>query len=112
MEGEDLVDAAHPKGGHKLEDVDNKDAVFKTIVEKHLDTINMVNKKPSGKLSNAKDILRAVKVALAQNVSDLPDDISSMGEEQMAAWRNKGALQQLNLIPGILGKLTILSIKK
>jgi hypothetical protein len=102
--GEDLVDAAHPKGGHKLEDVDNKDAVFKTIVEKHLDTINMVNKKPSGKLSNAKDILRAVKVALAQNVSDLPDDISSMGEEQMAAWRNKGALQQLNLIPGILGK--------
>ena len=65
--GDDLIDAAHPKGSHKMEGLDN--AVFKTILDRHVDMINMIDKKPSGKLSNAKDILRAVKVALGEGVS-------------------------------------------
>lgn len=60
--GEDLVHAAHPKGSHHLEGLD--DAVVKTILDKHLDMVNMVNKKPTGKLSNASDILNEVKVVL------------------------------------------------
>lgn len=67
--GEDLIDAAHPKGSHKLEDVDSKNAVFQTIIDKHLSMVDMVGKKPTGKLSSAKDILKAVKTIFAQEVS-------------------------------------------
>jgi hypothetical protein len=65
--GEDLVDAAHPKGGHKLEDVDSDMAKFHTIVEKHLSALKMIEKMPTGKLANAKDIIKAVKVVLAED---------------------------------------------
>lgn len=82
--GEDLVDAAHPKGGHKLEGIDSKDAVFKTIIEKHLDTVNMVNKTPSGKLSNAKDILSAVKVVLADDDSSSSSALQGLVNQAQA----------------------------
>lgn len=62
--GDDLIDAAHPDGGHKL-DVNNDKAVFHTILEKHLKNIEVVNKKPTGKLVSSHDILKAVKVVLA-----------------------------------------------
>jgi len=75
--GDDLIDAAHPKGSHKMEGLDN--AVFKTILDRHVDMINMIDKKPSGKLSNAKDILRAVKVVLAQAPAAAPaSDVSKL----------------------------------
>lgn len=64
--GEDLVHAAHPKGSHKLEDVDSKEATFEDILDKHLQMLNVVEKKPTGKLASSNDILKAVKTVLSQ----------------------------------------------
>lgn len=61
--GEDLVQAAHPKGSHKLEGVEGNEAVVEDILEQHMKHIQMVEKKPTGKLSTAQAI-RKVKVAL------------------------------------------------
>lgn len=66
--GEDLVNAAHPKGSHKLSDVDG-DAIIETILDQQLKDLKIVNKKPTGKLSSANDIINAVKVVFAQNSS-------------------------------------------
>lgn len=63
--GEDLVDAAHPDGGHKLEGVPG-DSLVETILEKHLKMVEVVDKKPHGKLTTASDILGAVKMVLGQ----------------------------------------------
>ena len=63
--GEDLVDAAHPKGSHKLEGVEGDEATIETIVDQHLKHLQMIEKKPTGKLSTA-SILKSVKKALGQ----------------------------------------------
>lgn len=66
--GEDLVDAAHPKGSHKLEDVAGDDlAVVETIIDQHLKHLKMIDKTPTGKLANNNQILSAVKTVLAQD---------------------------------------------
>lgn len=62
-EGEDLVDQAHPQGSHKIEDVDG-DSVVETIVDQQKKDIAIVNKKPTGKLTNAKEIINAIKIVL------------------------------------------------
>lgn len=78
--GEDLVDAAHPKGSHKLEDVDG-DSLIETILDRHLKMIEVTNKKPTGKLANI-DIINSVKIALAQDsVSEVP---KTVGDAKMA----------------------------
>ena len=64
-EGKDLVDAAHPDGSYQLEGVEG-DSVIETIIDQHMQDLKMVNKKPTGKLANSHDILKAVKVALAE----------------------------------------------
>jgi hypothetical protein len=65
--GEDLVDRAHPKGSHKLEDVEGGElAVFETIVDQHLKALDMIEKTPTGKLASSRDVLNAVKIVLAQ----------------------------------------------
>jgi hypothetical protein len=68
-EGKDLIDAAHPKGGHKMEDL--PDAVIGTILENRLKILNVVNKKPTGKLASHLDIMKAVKVALGGDPSKI-----------------------------------------
>lgn len=65
--GEDLIDAAHPKGSHHLEDVPADEAVFETILDQHLKNLKMIEKKPTGKLSTAKDLIFAVKKVFGQN---------------------------------------------
>lgn len=62
--GEDLIDAAHPKGSHKMEGVAG-DATFHTILDKHLKIVDVVNKQPKGKLASNAAILNAVKIVLA-----------------------------------------------
>ena len=94
---EDLVDQAHPKGSHKLENVDSTEAVFETIVDRHLATVKMIEKHPTGKLSEAYDIIRAVKVVLAddsarisQKFNDLSrtmESIFSLHEEENVIMR-------------------------
>lgn len=66
--GEDLIQAAHPKGSHKLEGVDSSEATFEDILDQHLKSVQMVNKKPTGKLSeaSARSIINQVKKALGQ----------------------------------------------
>lgn len=63
-EGKDLIDAAHPKGGHKMEDLAG-DAFIETVLEKQLKILNVVNKKPTGKLASHKDIMNAVKIVIS-----------------------------------------------
>lgn len=67
--GEDLIDAAHPKGSHKLENVDGEEAVFETILDQQLKSLKMIERMPTGKLANADEVLKSVKVALADDVS-------------------------------------------
>lgn len=63
--GEDLVQAAHPKGSHKLEGVEGEEATVEDILDQHKKIKDVVEKKPTGKLSNAQ-VLREVKKALGQ----------------------------------------------
>lgn len=65
--GDDLVESAHPKGSHKLENVDSDESVFETIIDQHLKHIEMIDKKPTGKLASSFDILRAVKTVLGED---------------------------------------------
>lgn len=74
-EGKDLVHAAHPKGSHKMEDIDSDEATFEDILDKHLKTLNVVNKQPTGKLAS-RDLIDAVKVAL--------DDTSFLARKKVA----------------------------
>ena len=66
--GEDLIHAAHPKGSHKLEGVDAADdgAVIEDILDQHAKSVQMIEKRPTGKLSTARAI-SAVKTVLAQD---------------------------------------------
>ena len=68
-EGDDLIHAAHPKGSHKLENVDSKEAIFEDILDKHNQFVNVVNKKPLGKLSSSRNVIDAVKVIFAQTAT-------------------------------------------
>jgi len=102
-EGEDLVDAAHPKGSHKLEGVDG-DATIETIIDQHLKLVDIVNKKPTGKLATNKDILNAVKMALGQDTSEW--DVESLyaeGAKTMVTALNnaKKAVEDFQKIPRI-----------
>lgn len=65
--GEDLVDEAHPKGSHKLEDVDGDEAVFETILDQHLKMIKMIDKEPTGKLASSEAIIDSVGKALGSD---------------------------------------------
>lgn len=72
--GEDLIDAAHPKKDHSNEGVEGSSA-FDTIVEQHLNNVKVVEKAPTGKLASSKDILKAVRVVLAEDGDVLLDQI-------------------------------------
>lgn len=65
--GEDLLDQAHPDGSHKLVDVDSTEAVVEDLIDKHEKTEEVAEKKPGGKLSDAKSVIKAVKKALGQD---------------------------------------------
>ncbi len=64
--GEDVIHAAHPDGSHKMENIDSDEATFEDILDKHTKMLQVIEKRPHGKLSSAAQILKAVKVALAR----------------------------------------------
>ena len=68
--GEDVIHAAHPDGSHKMENIDSDEATFEDILDKHTKMLQVIEKKPHGKLSSAAQILKAVKIALADDASD------------------------------------------
>lgn len=73
--GDDLIDDAHPDGSHDLEGVEG-DATIETVIDQHLKDLGVVNKNPTGKLASTKDIIGAVKVVLADDRSNLTDQIN------------------------------------
>lgn len=88
--GEDLVHSAHPKGSHKLEGVEG-DSVIETIIDQHLQALKMIEKKPTGKLSTANEIISSVRVVLAQDTTN---------EAQITASLNKvlSIMQRIQVI--------------
>lgn len=73
--GEDLIDEAHPKGSYRLEGVEG-DAVIETILDQHLKMVDVVSKKPNGKLASSKNILGAVKTVLGQSNTLINENLS------------------------------------
>ena len=106
--GEDLINAAHPKGSHHLEGLD--DAVVKTILDKHLDMVNLVNKKPTGKLTNASEILNEVKFVLGDNKSRLIS-MAGDGDEKTESSTSSGGVVSSAATFGI-GTLLTWMVKK
>ncbi len=106
--GEDLVDQAHPKGSHKLEDVDSSEAVFETIVDKHIKMVQMIDKKPTGKLASSKEILDAVKVALGARplASGRANSSRKIAQEQTPA--SSGLGTDIAATVGTMGGLSLL----
>ena len=84
--GEDLVQSAHPKGSHKLEGVDSEEATVEDILDQHMKIVQMIEKKPHGKLSSAAHLLKEVKKALGQASDDLNAQVSAL----MANVRRRG----------------------
>lgn len=82
--GEDLVDAAHPQGGHQMEGVQG-DAFVETILEKHMKMLEVTNKEPKAKLAGNTDILKAVKKVLAQ---DALGNLYAQATEAFAQFKN------------------------
>lgn len=65
--GEKQIRDAHPKGSPKLEGVESGDlAVIETVIDEHLKLLDIVNKKPTGKLASSADVLKAVKNVLGE----------------------------------------------
>lgn len=96
-EGKDLVDAAHPKGGHKMEDLEG-DALIETILEKQVKILNVVNKKPTGKLASHKDIMNAVKVVLSGDPAKITANLNKV-------LRNVNTIFSLNDQQNVLRKI-------
>ena len=84
--GEDLVDAAHPKGSHKLENVDSSESVIETILDQHLKILEKIEKKPTGKLSEASRIIESVKIVLGQVDFDQLDVNAKIHLRQLYAY--------------------------
>lgn len=75
--GNNLIDAAHPKGSHKLDNIDG-DSIIETIVDQHLAHIKVIEKKPTGKLTSSSDIINSVKMVLAQRLPPPNPNLLSM----------------------------------
>jgi len=102
--GEDLVQSAHPKGSHKLEGVEGEEATVEDILDQQLKMLKVIEKKPTGKLSSAAQVIRAVKRALGQQMPPIPENIDQLDEDGMVPFRQWGAFAQLKQIPGVLAK--------
>lgn len=89
--GEDLINAAHPKGSHKVDVLGDDLAIVETILDRHLKMIKVVDKVPTGKLASS-NIINSVKKALGEIT-----ETSSLGQSQTDA-----ILSKLNLVVSFL----------
>jgi len=89
--GEDLVDQAHPKGSVQVSD--GEYGIVETIVDQQLKTLKILDKKPTGKLTNAFDIINAVKLSIGQ----VSDDMENL--------RRKAAINQVQKINPLLNSI-------
>jgi hypothetical protein len=96
--GEDLIHSAHPKGSHHLEGVDSDEATVEDILDKHLKIMEVMNKKPTGKLSSAHSILQAVKVVLGSNeISNILLQAKNKIERAMTISENELTIKDIPL---------------
>ena len=121
--GEDLIEAAHPEGSHHLEDVEGDEAIFEDILDKHEKILDVVNKTPKGKLSEASAVINAVKTVLSEKKNkksvtgdhflDVKKDSKvSLGQEESsfspgrAVTEGVGGLVAFSLLKKVWGALT------
>jgi len=83
--GEDVIHSAHPDGSHKLEGVEGSEACFEDILDKHVKFLQMIDKKPTGKLSSSAHVLSAVKKALGQTQSSAKGEMRQASADIQAA---------------------------
>lgn len=88
--GESLLQSAHPEGSHKMENVEGEEATFEDLLDKHVKIMQVVEKKPHGKLSSAQLIIGAVKTVLAQEVND---DQKNLNDSMATVRRAMAAIQ-------------------
>jgi hypothetical protein len=107
--GEDLLQMAHPDGSHKLEDVEGDEAVFEDLLDRHVKSLQMVNKKPTGKLTNANALIKEVKKVLGQRIEGIPE-MKPMSQDPIegklideAAWSD-GDRANAKYISEVLGR--------
>src|SRR5665213_3115386 len=67
--GADLIEFAHPEGSKKLDKNWDDLGEIETILDHQRKMLEVVNKKPKGKLAS-KDIINAVKIVMAQEAPD------------------------------------------
>lgn len=94
--GDDLVNAAHPDGSHQLEGVSG-DSVIETILDRHQKMLDIVDKKPTGKLANL-NAIQSIKIAL--------------GAFDIEIEREKFARREMDKIDNYIKKLELLGAQK
>lgn len=97
-DGDDLINSAHPKGGHQIADVAG-DAFVETVIEKHLKILDVINKKPTGKLASNKEIMGAVLQVLGQakpinNIDYVANKILELNKSQSSSVDKKLAFDK------------------
>lgn len=85
--GEDVIEFAHPEGSHKLENVDADEAVFEDILDQMSKTLEKVEKKPTGKLTESQKAIEAVKVILGATPLDL-NALYAQAEDALEKYRS------------------------
>lgn len=85
--GEDIIEFAHPEGSHKLEGVEGDEAVFEDILDQMSKTLEKVEKKPTGKLTESQKAIEAVKVILGATPLDL-NALYAQAEDALEKYRS------------------------
>lgn len=99
--GEDVVEFAHPKGSHKLEDVDSSEAVFEDILDRHEKIKKVVDKKPTGKLETSAQVINAVLIALGE------EEVTEQERENLAKQFASAAKQAIDNAKATNNKINI-----
>jgi len=102
--GDDVIQQAHPDGSHKMEDIDSDEATFEDILDQHVKILQVMDKKPSGKLSSTAQVLRAVKIVLSQDVTEM-----STSQQESLITRNVNRADKIiqNIGPQIKNEMTV-----
>lgn len=93
--GEDLVDAAHPDGSHKLKDVEG-DSVFETITDQQKKIKEKIQKEPTGKMSVASAVALIKSASIGKSVLEALFGAVEKGIAAVAKKGGKAATKQID----------------
>jgi hypothetical protein len=108
--GEDFLEEAHPEGDPNLTDA--PEGMVEGLITRHKKIIDMINKKPTGKVASVSDVINQVKIALepapvggAREISFpkdwFPKNIETAGPLEPVVPQATGGI-----LSGLLAKLT------